>query len=223
VILTDRTLSILKNFSSISQSILIRRGNVLSTVNSLPPSLYARAEIEQTFPEQCAIYDLPKFLSAVSMFDQPQLDFQQTHFVISDVSDDKQKIKFTYAEPAMITNAPLDIKRVPHIAQIKLRSEQFKKLIRAASVLQLSHVIITNDRITATNIKDRTSDKFDIEFDKIEQLPDTTSIVIRIEHLIKLMAQSYLIEIVLNEKTKGARFLADSMLYYIALEVDSTL
>ena len=67
------TLNILKNFSSINRSIVIKPGNVISTV-SINKNIFARAEINETFPTELSIYDLSLFLGGLSLFKDPSFD-----------------------------------------------------------------------------------------------------------------------------------------------------
>ena len=60
--LSEKTLNILKNFSSINQSILVKQGNQLRTI-SVAKNILAEAEIKEDFPRDFAIYDLNQFLN----------------------------------------------------------------------------------------------------------------------------------------------------------------
>ena len=60
--LTDKTLTVLKNFAGINNSILVKEGNQLRTI-SVAKNILAEAEIEEDFPRQFGIYDLNQFLN----------------------------------------------------------------------------------------------------------------------------------------------------------------
>ena len=64
--LSNNTTNILKNFSQINQSILIKQGNKLKTI-SVMKNILAEAEIEEDFEADFAIYDLNQFLSGLSL------------------------------------------------------------------------------------------------------------------------------------------------------------
>ena len=76
--LSEKTLQVLKNFSNINQSILIRPGNVIKSVTELK-TIFARAEVPETFEQEFAIYDLPQFLGTISLFSDPELDFHEKY------------------------------------------------------------------------------------------------------------------------------------------------
>jgi len=75
--LSEKTLNILKNFSSINQSILVKQGNQLRTI-SVAKNILAEAEIKEDFPRDFAIYDLNQFLNGLSLHQDPEMDFSQT-------------------------------------------------------------------------------------------------------------------------------------------------
>ena len=58
---SERTLTILKSFSTINKSILMKEGNVLKTITP-EKTLVAKATITDSIPSQACIYDLSRFL-----------------------------------------------------------------------------------------------------------------------------------------------------------------
>ena len=62
--LSEKTIALLKNFSSINQSILFKKGNVLRTM-SVMKNILAEVDIEECFPQDFAIYDLVQFLNGI--------------------------------------------------------------------------------------------------------------------------------------------------------------
>ena len=60
--LSDSTLTLLKNFSNINQSLLFKEGNSLRTI-SVMKNILAEATIDEEFPKDFGIYDLNQFLS----------------------------------------------------------------------------------------------------------------------------------------------------------------
>ena len=74
--ISKRTLGILKNFASINQSILIEEGNTIETISNIK-DVYAKVEVDETFPVTFAIYDLNEFLACLSLFTKPELTFEE--------------------------------------------------------------------------------------------------------------------------------------------------
>lgn len=90
--LSENTINILKNYSVINPSLLVKPGNVLSTVSPVK-SIFAKATVEENFPSQFAIYELSKFLGVVSLFNEPELDFGEKQMTIISGS---QSLNYTY-------------------------------------------------------------------------------------------------------------------------------
>ena len=61
--LSNHTTSVLKNFATINQNLVIKEGNSIATMSAMK-NIVAKAEVEETFPQEIAIYDLNEFLGA---------------------------------------------------------------------------------------------------------------------------------------------------------------
>ena len=68
--LSSHTTSVLKNFATINQNLVIKEGNTIATMSAMK-NIVAKAEVEETFPMEVAIYDLNEFLGALSLFTSP--------------------------------------------------------------------------------------------------------------------------------------------------------
>ena len=62
--LSNETVSVLKNFSTINQNLVIKGGNKIATMSAMK-NIVAKAEVLEDFPQEFAIYDLNEFLSAI--------------------------------------------------------------------------------------------------------------------------------------------------------------
>ena len=69
--LSKQTVAILNNYSDINQSILVKKGNQLRTI-SVMKNILAEAKIEEEFPKDFAIYDLPQFLKVLRLHQDPE-------------------------------------------------------------------------------------------------------------------------------------------------------
>ena len=93
--LSNQTVDVLKNFSTINQNLIIKEGNTLTTMSAMK-NIVAKAEVEQTFPKEVAIYDLNEFLAALSLFTVPVLDFQDQFVIMSEEGSPKKSLKYFY-------------------------------------------------------------------------------------------------------------------------------
>ena len=102
--LSEKTFNLLKNFSSINQSILFKEGKSLRTM-SVMKNILAEVEIEEDFPKDFAIYDLVQFLNNVSLCANPELDFTNESYV--KIVDGKHfETEYFFADPSVIVTPP---------------------------------------------------------------------------------------------------------------------
>jgi hypothetical protein len=211
--LSEQTINILKNFSTINPSLLVKPGNDLITV-SPTRSIFAKCTVEEKFPKQFAIYELSKFLGMVSLFKEPDLEFMKHQLRIT---SDRQSVNFTYADPNTIVAPTADTVKFPSAdVEFELLGEELQKLIRAASILQLPHIVVSGDgskvKIAASDAKNPTTDTFSVEVGATDK---EFNITFKVENIIKLLSTTYNVKITL----KGlAQFTSDVVTYFVASE-----
>ena len=130
--LSDKTFSVLKNFSSINQSILFKQGNKLRTI-SVMKNILAEATVTEDFPKDFGIYDLNQFLNGLGLHKNPELDFENDGYVI--IRDGKMKSKYFFADPnVIITPAEKEIILPSEYVCFELSAEQLDRLLKASAV-----------------------------------------------------------------------------------------
>lgn len=164
--LSDNTLTILRNFSQINPSILIKKGKTLKTMSPVK-TVFTVANIDEEFPEEFAIYDLNKFIGAMSLFSNPELTFGSSHVTIS---EGKQNIRIKYADPSVIVAPPdKEIKLRSKEVSFHVESGNLQRIIKSLGVLGLSEVAIVGEdgtvslRSINTKSGEGGSDSFAIE------------------------------------------------------------
>ena len=80
--ISTKTLDVLKNFSEINQSKLIKKGKKLKTVSTLK-NILAHADVEENFPQDFAIYQLNEFIGVLSTMGNPDLTFHDKYVMLS--------------------------------------------------------------------------------------------------------------------------------------------
>ena len=217
--LSDNTLTILKNFAEINNSILVKQGNRLRTI-SVAKNILAEADINEEFPRDFAIYDLNQFLNGLSLHQDPDLDFNEKSFL--SIKEGKRRVKYFFADPNVIVSPPeKEIKLPSADICFQLDSPSLEKLIKAARVYQLPDLAAVGEngviKLVVRDKKNDTSNDFDIV------VGETTDVFIfnfKVEN-IKIIPGNY--EVVISQKLlsrfKNTGF---DVTYYIALEPDST-
>ena len=134
--LSEKTFNLLKNFSSINQSILFKQGNTLRTM-SVMKNILAEADIEEDIPQDFAIYDLVRFLNGISLFEEPELDFtNDSHLTIRDGKS--KRTKYFFADPSVIVAPPDKTLTLPtEDVSFVLDTNNLTQLLKAAAIYQL--------------------------------------------------------------------------------------
>ncbi len=89
--LSPRTTQILRNFSTISESIVIEPGQRLYTHRDM--AIVAWADIEETFDREVSILQLSNFLAVLDRFEDPEISFEKDMAVIK---TKKSRVRFKY-------------------------------------------------------------------------------------------------------------------------------
>jgi len=214
--LSKETVSLIKNFAGINSNLLLKSGNKLATISS-QKNVMADATVTETFPD-FGIYDLNEFLGAMSLFDDPELDFQEKYVSISQGS---MKIKF-FAADASVLVAPQKAITFPE-AEINftMTAGMLNMINKTASVLRASDVSIVGDGTTITAVvgdkKNVTGNSFS---EPVGATDKTFKVNLKVENL-KMLPGDY--EVSISSK-KISRFKSPSsdLVYYVAVEADST-
>ena len=141
--LSDKTIKVLKNFSSINQSMLFRTGSTVRTKNA-QDTIAAQAVVDEMFPFEFGIYDLNQFLGVVSLFETPDYEFTQSQVTIKERS---KAVNYTFADPSMIVTPPQDktLSIEEPDVDINVSGDKISAVLKAAAILQLKEVAISCD------------------------------------------------------------------------------
>ena len=102
--LSEGTVAILKNFSTVNQSLQFKAGNTLKTISPLK-TIFVEATVDENFPKEFALYDLNKLLAKVSLYKEAHLGFDDDKINIS--TENKKKSDYIkYCSPKIIIVPP---------------------------------------------------------------------------------------------------------------------
>jgi len=218
--LSENTITILKNFSGINQSILVKKGNVLRTI-SIAKNILSEAEIAENFPRDFAIYDLNQFLNGLSLHQDPDMDFSENSYIT--IRDGKRRVKYFYSDPNVIVSPPeKQIKLPSKDICFQLETGITEKLVKAASVYQLPDISVIGEagviRLVVRDKKNDTSNEYSIV---VGETDNVFTFNFKVENLSKIISGAY--DVVLSEKLlsqfTNTKY---SLSYWIAMEPDST-
>jgi len=217
--LSDNTLTILKNFAGINNSILVKGGNKLRTI-SVAKNILAEADISEEFPRDFAIYDLNQFLNGLSLHSDPDLDFKEESYL--SIREGKRRVKYFFADPNVIIAPPeKEINLPSQDVCFQLDSTSLEKLVKAAAVYQLPDLSAVGEagviKLVVRDKKNDTSNEYAIVVGETDQ---EFTFNFKVEN-IKIIPGAY--DVVVSSKLlsqfTNTRY---NLIYYIALEPDST-
>lgn len=217
--LSDKTLTLLKNFSGINQSIMFKEGNSLRTI-SVMKNILAEATIEEELPKDFGIYDLNQFLNGLSLKKNAELDFVNDSYVV--IKEGKSRSKYFFADPNVIVTPPDKSINLPsEDVQFNLNTEVLDTLLKAASIYQVPDLSVIGEAgVVKLVVRDKKNDTSNAYEEIVGETNDVFTFNFKVEN-IKIIPGSY--EVVISSKLLS-RFknTAFDVQYYIALEPDST-
>ena len=216
--LSDSTLTILKNFAGINNSILVKEGKRLRTI-SVAKNILAEAEIKENFPKDFAIYDLNQFLNGLSLHQDPDLDFNQDSYL--SIKEGKRRVKYFFADPNVIISPPEKAITLPtEDISFQLDSASLEKLVKAAQVYQLPDLsAIGKAGVIKLVVRDKKNDTSNEYAIVVGETDKEFSFNFKVEN-IKIIPGAYdvVVSSKLLSKFTNTKY---NLTYYIALEPDS--
>ena len=217
--LSESTLSLLKNFSTINQSILFKQGSRLRTI-SVMKNILAEATIAEEFPKDFGIYDLNQYLNGLALHNNPELNFENDGYVV--IKEGRSRSKYFFADPSVIITPPEKSIDLPsEDVTFDLSTDQLDKLLKAAAIYQLPDLsVVGGDGVVKVLVRDKKNDTSNDFSIVVGETDSTFSFNFKVEN-IKILPGTY--TVVVSQKLLS-RFTNKNqdLIYYIALEPDST-
>ena len=217
--LSSDTVAILKNFSDINQNILVKPGNTIQTISTLK-NILAQADIKEKFESEFAIYDLPEFLRAYDLFDKSELKFNGAQNMTIKDANGRQSIKYYFADKSVVVAPTKTINMPDKFVTFTLKKENFAKLMRGVTTLNLPDIAVKGDgksiTLVATDKKNKSSNDYSIS---VGETNKTFTAYFKAENF-KMVSDDYDVAI---SKQKISHFVNRNkpIQYWIALEPDS--
>jgi len=221
--LSEHTISVLKNFASINQNLVIREGSELQTMSAMK-NIVARSGVEENFPKEVAIYDLNEFLAALSLFSSPILEFDDQYVTIKEESNPSNSLKYFYSDPSVVQSPSKTITMPSEDVTFELSSGDLSKMKKASAVIGAPDMVLENTNepfksiLNAIDKKNDTANNYSLDISTNGD--GQFKFYFKVENL-KLMDGSYDVSVssrnISNFKSKNS-----DVEYWIALEPEST-
>ena len=219
--LSDNTKMVLRNFATINQNLVIKEGSELLTMSAMK-NIVAKAEVEETFPKEIAIYDLNEFLASISLFAVPVLEFEEQYLTIKEEGQPHKKLKYFYSDPSVVQTPSKTISMPSEEVSFELKIEKLLEMKKAAGVISSPDMVLPklngSSSLLAKDKKNDTANNYssDIKTDGDGEF----EFYFKVENL-KLLDGDYDVKISSKNIShfKNQKSLVE---YWIALEPEST-
>jgi hypothetical protein len=222
--LSKDTLTVLKNFATINDGIMFRKGSVLRTCDASKQVL-AETTISETIDEDFGIYDLNKFLAALSLHQDDshlRLDMATSTAIIND-STGRKKSNYRICESNMIKNASDKSVKMPEPeVKFTLSQEDLEYSLRASSILGTPHIAIKSDgsKVCISALDDKNTSTHSNELEVCDGNGKKYKMLFKTENM-KMIPGSYEVSI----SFKGIAHFKNTtkpLQYWVATELGST-
>ena len=223
--LSSHTTSVLKNFATINQNLVIKEGNTIATMSAMK-NIVAKAEVEENFPQEVAIYDLNEFLGALSLFTSPILEFNDSYVLISEETKPSTKMKYFYSDPSVVTSPNKMITMPSEEVKFTMSNEDLSKLKRAAGAIGAPDMVLERNMdlehapssITVKDKKNDTANNYSLDVDTVGN--GQFNFFFKVENM-KLLDGTY--DVAISSKNiSHYKNKSSDIEYWIALEPEST-
>lgn len=142
---SERSLTILKNFGTINPSIVVTPGRTLRTVQT-QGVLIATADVDVEFDQTVGIYDLTRFLSLLSLYNNPEIELSDQYITIQ---EGRRQTRYITCLPKMVVQPPsqqqIDAKLPPTLLSVDVAAADLQAVLKAASILSLPQIGLISD------------------------------------------------------------------------------
>ena len=215
--LSTETISVLKNFSTINANLMVKAGSSLSTMSAMK-NIVAKAEVSEEFPSDFAIYDLNDFLSALSLFGKPDLEFGNDFVIITEEGTSKS-LKYWFSDPSVVTTPSKEISMPSTELTFSLSSDTLNEITQAAAVIGVPDMALAGGKLMVTDKKNSTANAYETSLD-VGSVDAEYKFWFKVENL-KVMPGAYDVE-VSSKKISHFTNTKLGVQYWIALEPESS-
>lgn len=216
--ISETTINILKNFSSINPGLSVKPGQTLRTI-SKQQNVLAKATVTENFLDEIVIFDLNRFLGVVTSLNDPDISISGKKLSIKSGGDETL---YGLSDESMIVAPPAkDLKVENAEVNFTLSKENLSQVLKISGVMGLSNIAVIGNgkKITfvTLNAVDNESDTFSVD---VGATKAKFKFIFNTENL-KMIPGNYTVAI----SSKGIAYFknnSDPIEYWIATEAGSS-
>lgn len=214
--LSKGTLEVLKNFSAINSNLFVNQESTLLTM-SPNKSIMAQAKVPEKFPQEFGIFNLSEFLGVVSLFKDPEIEFDEKCLY---VAEGKNRVRYVFASPELLTYPKSAVKMPDCEIEFLLNEEDLAQILKASGVISAPDVEFRGEDGKVTAVIQDASNEYSNQLTVDLDATTTTdfNVFIKVENL-KVVPESYNVSI---SSKNILQFKNDSgQTYWVAAEANS--
>lgn len=221
--ISQNTIDAIKSLASINNSIAIDAGSELSTV-SKDKAIIAKIKVTDSFEKSFAIYDLSQFIGVISLFKDPEIEFNDSYLT---VSSEGENVNYRYADKNLIITLPPGIwdkceKLVENPSiEFKLTSETLARIQKAGAVLGVPEIAVVGEdgKITVRALNSKETDGNNYQF-QVGETDIEFRAIFKTENL-KVIPDDYTVVVAKFGPAGISKFTSDRAQYFISVESNS--
>ena len=164
--LSESTMNVLKNFSTINTGLSVKTGNVVRTI-SKQQNVLAKATVSENFDKEFVIYDLNRFLGTLTSLNDPDITINSDKKALT-IKSGNSKTVYGLSDEAMIVAPPAKELKVENAeVNFELTKENLGQILKMSGVLGLPNIAVVGNgkKILASTLdaKNEQGDNFSIE------------------------------------------------------------
>lgn len=215
--LSEFSMSVLKNFSTINSGMVLRQGNLQKTM-SADKCILAEVEIDDIIPTDFGIYELSQFLGNVTTLNNPDMSFNDNCVLMT---DGNLQLKYYSCSPNLIITPP-DKKLVMEKVDVSfsLTKNIIQKLLQLSAMNNFPNLsIVGRDGKLEVVGHDRSNDTSNSVKTQIGEWDGDSFIASFKTDNLKMILDDYDVELKVNA---FAKFTSKNrnLKYFIALEAN---
>ena len=214
--LSKDTISKLKNFATINPNIVYGGSGKLKTISEAK-NILAETEVEDITSE-FSVYDLNELISTLSLIEDGDVQFGNGQLTVTNGKG--YNLKYTYADPNILTKPTKDIQMPESDVEFTLTSDELNDIRKASSTLGHNTLqFIGNKNELIVKVTDGTGSSKNAFWFKKEIVNDSTFNFDFLINNLKVVTDDY--KVSLSSKLIS-KWEGNEITYFIALEKTSS-
>jgi hypothetical protein len=201
-------MDVLGNFANINNALHIHEGERQRT-NLITKTLIVDAKLPEKFPIEFGIYDMSQFLGVLSLFEEPNLDFDNKVITIHEA---KKKATYRCCDVALVKKNKFPFEQDFSLSSVDisfdLSKEMWRQVTSATRVLGLDHIAVigNGETISVSSLNVTDPDNHQISFE-VGETNKEFKLIYNIDSL-KILPHNYKVNI---SKSKFTKFISQDM------------